>query len=112
MKKADRTQRALRLNPTALDALIDEITVDAYGEEEQLWAFRQFFEDNVALPCDGFLIGEPVSVIEFDYDGNQRRGLTAKCRRADGRAYEIAASAPGGRTTSEAAISYARQSAR
>ena len=92
MKNADRMQRALRLNPAALDDLIDEITVDAYGEEEQLWAFRQAFEDNVAVPCNGFLIGEPVSVIEFDYDGNERRGLTAKCLRANGRGYEIAAS--------------------
>lgn len=91
MKRADRTQKALLLNPAAVDALIDEITVDAYGEEEQRWAFRQAFEDNVVVPCNGFLIGERVSVIEFDYDGNERRGLTAKCRRADGREYEVAA---------------------
>ncbi len=30
------------------------------------------------------MIGEPVQVIKIDYDGNTRRGLTAKCRRADG----------------------------
>ena len=29
--------------PAALDRLIDEITVDAYGDDEQLWAFRQAF---------------------------------------------------------------------
>ena len=28
-----------------LDELIEQITVDAYGEDEQLWAFRQAFED-------------------------------------------------------------------
>jgi hypothetical protein len=66
---------------TALDELIEEITVDAYGDDEGLWAFRQFFEDDVNLPADGFVIGEPVSVVEIDYDGNERRGLTAKCRR-------------------------------
>jgi hypothetical protein len=92
MKKTDRTQRAPRLKAAALDALIDQITIDANGEEEQLWAFRQAFEDEVDVPCDGFVIDEPVSVIEFDYDGNDRRGLTAKCRRADGREYEVAAS--------------------
>jgi hypothetical protein len=27
--------------------LIEEITVDAYGDDEKLWAFRQVFEDNV-----------------------------------------------------------------
>lgn len=76
----------------ALDRLIEEITVDAYGDDEQLWAFRQAFEDDVALPADGFVIGEPVSVIAVDYDGNERRGLTAKCRRAVGSEYVLAVS--------------------
>ena len=75
-----------------LDELIDEITVDAYGDDEKLWAFRQAFEDNVAVPCDGFVIGEPVSVIKLDYDGNERRGLTARCRREDGSEHVVAAS--------------------
>jgi hypothetical protein len=75
-----------------LDKLIEEITVDAYGDDEQLWAFRQAFEDDVSLPADGFGIGEPVSVVEIDYDGNERRGLTAKCRREDGSEHVVAAS--------------------
>jgi len=29
----------------ALDSLIEEITADAYGDDEQLWPFRQAFED-------------------------------------------------------------------
>ena len=77
---------------SALDEMIAEITVDAYGDDEQLWAFRQAFNDDVALPVDGFVIGEPVSVIEVDYDGNERRGLTAKCRREDGSEYVVALS--------------------
>ena len=76
----------------ALDKLIEEITVDAYGDDEQLWAFRQAFEDDVALPADGFVIGEPVSVMEVDYDGNERRGLTVKCRRENGVEYVVALS--------------------
>ena len=75
-----------------LDEMIAEITVDAYGDDEQLWAFRQAFEDDVALPADGFVIGEPVSVVAVDYDGNERRGLTARCRREDGSEYVVAAS--------------------
>ena len=31
-----------------LDALIEEIIVDAYGEDEQIWACRQACEDDVA----------------------------------------------------------------
>ncbi len=74
-----------------VDQLIDEILLDAYGDDEQLWAFRQAFEDNVTVPCDGFVVGEPVSVVRFDYDGNLRRGLTARCRRADGSEHVVAA---------------------
>ncbi len=76
----------------ALDEMIEEITVDAYGDDEQLWAFRQAFEDDVELPADGFVIGEPVAVIAVDYDGNARIGLTAKCRREDGSVHMVAVS--------------------
>lgn len=75
-----------------LDELINEITTDANGEDEQLWAFRQAFEDDVAVPCDANVIGEPVRVLKFDYDGNERRGLTAVCRRADGTKHVVVAS--------------------
>ena len=75
-----------------LDDLIDEITMDANGEAEQLWAFRQAFEDDVAVPCEATVIGEPVQVLKFDYGGNERRGLTAVCRRMDGTKHVVSAS--------------------
>src|SRR3990172_5815773 len=87
MSRAGRDDR----NLADLDELIEEITVDAYGDDEKLWAFRQALEDNVPLPSDGFVIGEPVSVTEIDYDGNERRGLTARCRREDGAEHVVAA---------------------
>jgi len=74
----------------ALDELIKEIIIDAHGDDEQLSAFRQAFEDNVQLPADGFVIDEPVSVIQVDYDGNERRGVTARCRREDGSEHVVA----------------------
>jgi hypothetical protein len=76
----------------ALEKMIEEITVDAYGDDEQLWAFRQAFEDEVELPADGFVIGAPVSIMTVDYDGNARRGLTARCRREDGSEHTVAVS--------------------
>jgi tetratricopeptide (TPR) repeat protein len=88
MKKMDRDGQDL----VGLDQLIEEITIDAYGDDEKLWAFRQAFEDSVSVPCDGFVIGEPVSIVRFDYDGNERRGLTALCLREDGSEYVLAAS--------------------
>ena len=53
--------------------------------------FCRALADHVAVPCDAFVIGEPVSVIAFVYDGNIRRGLTARCRRRDGAEYYVAA---------------------
>ena len=73
------------------EELVDEIVVDAYGDDEQLWAFRQAFEDEVALPAEARAVGEQVTVLAIDYDGNERRGLTARCRREDRSEYLIAA---------------------
>ena len=92
MKKKNLAQGERRWDATSLDELIDEFTGEAGGEDERILAFLHALEKHVALPCDGFVIGEPVSVVEFDYQGNQRRGLTAKCHRVDGREYEVAAS--------------------
>ena len=60
------------------NGVIDEIIVDAYGDDEQLWAFRQVMEDECRLPADAFVVGEPVTVLEIDYDGNDAAGLTAQ----------------------------------
>jgi tetratricopeptide (TPR) repeat protein len=73
-----------------LDILIDEIIVDAYGDDEQSWAFRQVLEDELELPKETFVIGEPVTVLTLDYE-NERRGITARCRREDGTEYQVAA---------------------
>jgi hypothetical protein len=75
----------------SLDELVEQITVDAYSNDEKLWTFRQALEDHAAPPCDGFVIGEPIAVIAFGYDGNERRGLTATCRRQDGTEHVVAA---------------------
>ena len=32
-------------------------------------------EQNVQVPCDAFVIGEPVSVAEFDYDGRPQESF-------------------------------------
>jgi len=72
------------------DKLLEEILADAYGEDEQLWAFRQVIEDEVPLPVEGTVIGETVQVTKIDYDGNPQRGLRASCRKEKGKTYEVA----------------------
>jgi hypothetical protein len=80
------------LERAALDAIIDELTAEAHSDDERIWNFQQAFQKHVSLPCDGSVIGEPVKLVGFNYDGNQRRGVTVTCRRLDGREYEVAAS--------------------
>lgn len=79
-------------NEEELNDLVEDIVVDAYGDDEQLWAFRQAIEDEVALPADAFMVGEPVTVKQIDYDGNERRGLTARVCREDGLEHLVSAS--------------------
>ncbi len=85
------TKRGSCKKSPELERLMDEIIVDAYGDDEQLLAFRQAFGDNVAMPAEAFVVGEPVTVMTIDYDGNERRGLTARCRREEGSGQVIAA---------------------
>ena len=75
----------------SLDRDIQQIAGSAQTDDEALRAWQRVFNERVALPCDGFVIGEPVSVVEFCYDGNPRRGLTARCRRADETAHVVGA---------------------
>ena len=83
--------REARERNREVEELLESVLVDAYGDGEQLWALRQAFEDNLDLPDDAFVIDEPVSVVAFDFDGNERRGLTAKCRRDDGSEHVVSA---------------------
>ena len=84
-------KKTKRRDPGSLDELIDELTAEAGSDDEQIWNFQQELQKQICLPCEGFVIGEPVTVIAFNYDGNQRRAVTARCRRSDGREYEVAA---------------------
>jgi len=88
-----------------IDAVIEEILVDAYGEDEQLWAIRQIFEDEAVFPFPAEVVGSPVEVVGVDYEGDERRGLVARCRR-NGQGYTVALIdvAPGRLTERTAAL--------
>lgn len=79
-----------RARPTAkeLDALIEEVTVDAYNDSEQLTAFLTAFDEVTEFPCPGTVIGEVVEVLSLTTD-EDRVELVATCRRA-GRRYKVA----------------------
>src|SRR5665213_3063666 len=79
-------------DPVSLDEIIDKLTAEAATDDERIWNFQQALQKHIWLPCDGSVIGEPIAVLEFLYGGNLRRAVTARCRRSDGREYEVAVS--------------------
>lgn len=75
--------------PVDVDSLLDEILADAHGDDAQLWALHRAISDVLELPMDVHVVGEPVSLVAVDYDGNPRRGLVACCRREDGNEHRV-----------------------
>ena len=71
-----------------IDDLIEEVIVDAYNEDEQLSAFAQAFVDSARFPFGGLVVGVEVAVVSVDFEGDERRGLIAICRRA-GKPYSV-----------------------
>ena len=65
----------------ALSELIESIIVDAYGTDEQLAAFLGAFSEEVRVPCAATVLDIPVEIVRFDIEGDERRGLVARCGR-------------------------------
>jgi hypothetical protein len=66
-----------------MESLIDEITVDAQDVDEQLMGFLQVFLDEVAVPAPATPLDIVVEMTGFDSEGDERRGLVARCRHGD-----------------------------
>lgn len=68
----------------SLSELVEAITVDAYGADEQLTAFYTVFDEEVSLPCVAKILDVDVEVLAFDLEGDERRGVVARCRQRGG----------------------------
>ena len=65
--------------PAALEALIEEATVDAYGEDEQLTGFFTMIEESLAVPFTTTVLGVEVSVVGVDLAEDGR--VVGRCAR-------------------------------
>ena len=70
-----------------LEALIDEATIDCYGEEEQHAGLLTMIKEKVECPFQAKVIGEKVVVTGFEWP-EAGYGLFAVCER-DGREYRV-----------------------
>ncbi|MEU9167107.1 hypothetical protein AB0D34_04795 [Streptomyces sp. NPDC048420] len=66
-------------DPVALEALIEEATVGAYGQDEQLTAFFTMIEESLAVPFNTTVLGVEVSVVGVDLAEDGR--VVARCAR-------------------------------
>ena len=66
-----------------IDVLLEELLVDAHGDDEQLTAIHEGMEASIELPVDVLVAGEPMALVDVNYEGNTRRGLVAQCVRMD-----------------------------
>ncbi len=65
--------------PAVLEALIEEATVDAYGEDEQITGFFTMIEESLAVPFTTTVLGVEVSVVGVDLAEDGR--VVARCAR-------------------------------
>ncbi len=65
-----------------VEEMLERVRVDAYGDGEQLTSFEALFGDEGRFPFPATVVGAPVDVIAVEFDGDERRGLVAVCRRA------------------------------
>jgi hypothetical protein len=68
---------------TDLGKLIEEATVDCYGESEQTTGFYTMLEDNLGLPFETHLLGMKVSV--EDVEMTDAEEIVAICTRGHDR---------------------------
>lgn len=68
-----------RLTRARLEKLVEEATVDAYGESEQVTGLYTMIEDNLQVPFETEVLGVPVTVERVDL--NDAEEIVAVCRR-------------------------------
>lgn len=66
------------LSDEELDALVEQATVDAYGDDEQLSGFAVMIEDNLEVPFDTTVLGMAVTVRKVT---QTESGIVADCVR-------------------------------
>ena len=73
----------LRLSKARLAEMIEEATVDAYGESEQTTGWFTMIDQNLAMPFETTVLGVPVRVERIALNASEQ--IVAVCRRGRNR---------------------------
>jgi hypothetical protein len=80
MTATRRKKRHLpRLTKAKLAEMIEQATLDAYGESEQITGWFTMIEENLAVPFETKVFGVPVTVERVNLDRSEQ--IVAVCRR-------------------------------
>ena len=72
-------KRSIKLSSGRLDEMIEEATVDCYGESEEACGLFTMLEENLAMPFTTMILGLEVQIVRIDITvGDQ---IVAICRR-------------------------------
>jgi len=71
--------RTTRLSPSAIEAMIEEATVDAHDDGEQAMGWESALEENLELPFTTRVLGIEVNVDRIELRGDN--SIVAICRR-------------------------------
>ena len=77
------TGRRSKLSKDDLELLVEEATVDAYGESEQAVGFYTMIENDLELPFNTAVLGAEVTVAGIDLTDDDR--IVVVCRRGQTR---------------------------
>jgi hypothetical protein len=84
MSAAKRNKRqAPRLTKARLAQMIEQATIDAYGESEQITGWFTMIDENLAKPFETMVLGVSVIVERVDLDRSEQ--IVAVCRRGRAR---------------------------
>lgn len=82
-KASKKTEHHRRLSNAKLDEMIEEVTVDAYGESEETMGFFTLLEDRLKFPFTTKLLGIEVAVERMDLTEDEQ--IVVVCSRGKSR---------------------------
>src|SRR5438132_227143 len=78
-----KNRRLSRISKARLDEMIEQATVDAYGESEQITGWFTMIDENLGVPFETVVLGVPVTVERVDL--NRAEQIVVICARGRSR---------------------------
>lgn len=78
------------MDRSRFEALLEEATVDCYGDEEEFWGVFCTLDEHLNFPLQARALSEPTEVVGLDEEHSSlRRGIVARVCKGE-REYSVA----------------------